>query len=86
MARVQGRGSAPGARTSPRPPGSPSPSPSRATAGVDVTSLLLALADRHAAADPALALRCLDAAAQMGGELPAPASRQREELAAGLRG
>ena len=65
--------------------GEPVPEP-EPTAGVDVTSLLLALADRHAAADPALALRCLDAAAQVGGELPGPASRQREELAAGLRG
>jgi hypothetical protein len=49
---------------------------------VDVRALLLALADRHATSDPGLALRCLDAVAQMPGELPRDASRQRRELAA----
>ena len=83
MARREGRrappGALPGRRRQPEPEPEPEPS-------VDVTALLLALADRHAAADPALALRCLDAAAQLGGKLPGPASRRREELAAGLRG
>ncbi len=57
-----------------------------AAAEVDVGALLLALAERHAADDPALAVRCLDAAAQTGGELPPAASRRRSELVAGLRG
>ena len=57
-----------------------------APAEVDVGALLLGLADRHAADDPALAVRCLDAAAQTGGELPPEASRRRRELLAGLRG
>ena len=53
---------------------------------VDVRALLLALADRHAAGDPGLAVRCLDAVAQMPGELPPAACRQRRELAAEVRG
>jgi hypothetical protein len=48
---------------------------------VDVRALLLALADRHAPSDPALALRCLDAVAQMPGDLPPEAYRTRRELA-----
>ena len=51
---------------------------------VDVRALLLGLADRHAASDPALALRCLDAVAQMPGDLSRDVSRRRQELASEL--
>jgi sulfide:quinone oxidoreductase len=50
---------------------------------VDVPALQLALAERHAAlGERALALRCLDAAAKLRGELPADAAARRRELAA----
>jgi sulfide:quinone oxidoreductase len=49
---------------------------------VDVRALLLGLAERHAVGDPKLALRCLDAAAQLSGDLPPDAARQRRELSA----
>jgi sulfide:quinone oxidoreductase len=53
---------------------------------IDVGALLLSLAERHAdAGDAALALRCLDAAEQLRGELPADAAAKRRELAAALR-
>ncbi|MGZ4268333.1 MAG: NAD(P)/FAD-dependent oxidoreductase [Solirubrobacteraceae bacterium] len=56
-------------------------------APIDVGRLLLSLAERHAEmGEPEMALRCLDAAEQVGGGLPPEASRQRRELAAGLRG
>ena len=48
---------------------------------VDVGALLLALAERHAAAgDRALARRCLDAAEQVLGTLPAAAAARRRQL------
>jgi sulfide:quinone oxidoreductase len=50
---------------------------------LDVGALLLALAERHARlGDRTLALRCLDAAEQLRGELPAEAAARRRELAA----
>jgi sulfide:quinone oxidoreductase len=53
---------------------------------LDVGALLLALAERHAQlGDRALALRCLDAAEQLRGELPAEAAARRRELATALR-
>jgi sulfide:quinone oxidoreductase len=53
---------------------------------IDVGALLLTLAERHAAVgDAALAVRCLDAAEQLRGELPAEAAAQRRELTAALR-
>ncbi|HEX6695557.1 MAG TPA: FAD-dependent oxidoreductase [Solirubrobacteraceae bacterium] len=49
---------------------------------IDVGDLLLALAERHATVgENALALRCLDAAAQVRGALPPEAAARREELA-----
>ena len=49
---------------------------------IDVGELLLGLAERHAAeGENALALRCLDAAAQVRGSLPPEAAARREELA-----
>jgi sulfide:quinone oxidoreductase len=53
---------------------------------IDVAGLLLALANNHAAAgDTALAVRCLDAAEQLRGDLPADAAAQRRELTGALR-
>jgi sulfide:quinone oxidoreductase len=52
---------------------------------IDVGALLLTLAERHAAmGEDALALRCLDAAQQVRGELPHDAAARRRELAAAL--
>jgi sulfide:quinone oxidoreductase len=49
---------------------------------IDVGELLLGLAERHATVgENALALRCLDAAAQVRGTLPPEAAARREELA-----
>jgi sulfide:quinone oxidoreductase len=49
---------------------------------IDVGELLLGLAERHASAgEDALALRCLDAAAQVRGALPPDAAARRDELA-----
>jgi sulfide:quinone oxidoreductase len=49
---------------------------------IDVGDLLLGLAERHAAVgESALALRCLDAARQIRGALPAEAAARREQLA-----
>jgi sulfide:quinone oxidoreductase len=49
---------------------------------IDVGGLLLGLAERHATeGENALALRCLDAAAQVRGSLPPEAAARREELA-----
>ncbi len=51
--------------------------------GIDVGELLLGLAERHATVgEDALALRCLDAAAQVRGALPPAAAARRDELAA----
>ena len=53
------------------------------SAGIDVGELLLGLAERHATVgEDALALRCLDAAAQVRGALPPAAAARRDELAA----
>ena len=53
---------------------------------IDVGDLLLRLAERNAAVgENALALRCLDAAAQVRGALPPDAAARRDELA-GARG
>ena len=50
---------------------------------IDVGDLLIGLADRHAAlGEKTLALRCLDAAAQVRGTLPPEAAARRDELAA----
>ena len=50
---------------------------------IDVGELLLGLAERHATVgEDALALRCLDAAAQVRGALPPAAAARRDELAA----
>ena len=50
---------------------------------IDVGELLLGLAERHATVgEDALALRCLDAAAQVRGALPPAAAAHRDELAA----
>jgi sulfide:quinone oxidoreductase len=50
---------------------------------VDVSDLLIGLADRHARmGEQALALRCLDAAARVRGELPPEAAARRDELSA----
>jgi sulfide:quinone oxidoreductase len=50
--------------------------------GIDVGELLLGLAERHATVgEDALALRCLDAAAQVRGALPPAAAARRDELA-----
>jgi sulfide:quinone oxidoreductase len=52
---------------------------------VDVGALLLTLAERHAdMGERSLAVRCLDAAEQLGGDLPANAAQWRRELAAPL--
>jgi sulfide:quinone oxidoreductase len=75
-AKVAARHLAPYLATAP-----PGPAP-EAEEPVDVRALLLALAERHAASDPGLALRCLDAVAQMPGELLPDAARQRRELRA----
>ena len=49
---------------------------------IDVGELLLGLAERHATlGEDALALRCLDAAAQVRGGLPPDAAARRDELA-----
>jgi sulfide:quinone oxidoreductase len=49
---------------------------------IDVGELLLGLAERHATVgEDALALRCLDAAAQVRGALPPDAAARRDELA-----
>jgi sulfide:quinone oxidoreductase len=49
---------------------------------IDVGELLLGLAERHATVgENALALRCLDAAAQVRGSLPPEAAARRDELA-----
>jgi sulfide:quinone oxidoreductase len=49
---------------------------------IDVGELLLGLAERHATlGERALALRCLDAARQVRGELPPEAAARRDELA-----
>ena len=49
---------------------------------IDVGELLLGLAERHATVgEDALALRCLDAAAQVRGALPPAAAARRDELA-----
>jgi sulfide:quinone oxidoreductase len=49
---------------------------------IDVGELLLGLAERHATVgENALALRCLDAAAQVRGVLPPEAAARRDELA-----
>jgi sulfide:quinone oxidoreductase len=56
--------------------------PEAETGEVDVGELLLSLAERHAAlGEDALALRCLNAAAQVMGMLPADAAARRDELA-----
>ena len=58
------------------------PEVSAASEEIDVGELLLGLAERHAAeGENALALRCLDAAAQVRGSLPPEAAARREELA-----
>ena len=50
---------------------------------IDVGELLLGLAERHVTVgEDALALRCLDAAAQVRGALPPAAAARRDELAA----
>ena len=52
------------------------------TEEIDVGALLLGLAERHATVgEDALALRCLDAAAQVRGALPPHAAARRDELA-----
>jgi sulfide:quinone oxidoreductase len=52
---------------------------------IDVAALLLTLAERHAElGERALAVRCLDAAEQLRGDLPAGAVARRRELAAAL--
>jgi sulfide:quinone oxidoreductase len=49
---------------------------------IDVGALLLSLAERHAdMGERSLAIRCLDAAEQLGGDLPAGAVSWRRELA-----
>ena len=61
-------------------PGSPPPTP-QGEDHVDVGSLLLNLASRHTASGELLmALRCLDAAREVLGELPPDAVAQRNEL------
>ena len=53
------------------------------TEEIDVGDLLLGLAERHATVgEDTLALRCLDAAAQVRGTLPPAAAARRDELAA----
>jgi sulfide:quinone oxidoreductase len=52
---------------------------------VDVGALLLTLAERHIdMGERSLAVRCLDAAEQLGSDLPADAAQWRRELAAPL--
>jgi hypothetical protein len=52
---------------------------------VDVGALLLKLAERHIdMGERSLAIRCLDAAEQLGSDLPASAMEWRRELAAPL--
>ncbi|MGZ8632254.1 MAG: hypothetical protein ACXWZZ_00170, partial [Solirubrobacteraceae bacterium] len=52
---------------------------------VDVSALLMTLAERHAQmGERSLAVRCLDAAEQLGGDLTADAAEWRRELAAPL--
>jgi sulfide:quinone oxidoreductase len=52
---------------------------------IDVGDLLLGLAERHAiVGEDALALRCLEAAAQVRGGLPPDAAARRDELASTL--
>jgi sulfide:quinone oxidoreductase len=58
------------------------PEAQEAAEEIDVGELLLGLAERHATVgENALALRCLDAAAQVRGALPPKAVARREELA-----
>jgi sulfide:quinone oxidoreductase len=61
-------------------PGSPPPAPKGAEQ-IDVGQLLLNLASRNiASGEPLMALRCLDAARQVLGELPPDALARRNEL------
>ena len=58
------------------------PATAEAAQEIDVGELLLGLAERHATlGEDALALRCLDAAAQVRGALPPDAAARRDELA-----
>jgi sulfide:quinone oxidoreductase len=58
------------------------PAPPAEPMGIDVGDLLLSLAERHAAlGEDALALRCLEAARQIRGDLPPDAAARRERLA-----
>jgi hypothetical protein len=58
------------------------PEAPEASEEIDVGDLLLGLAERHATAgENALALRCLNAAAQVRGTLPPDAAARRDELA-----
>jgi sulfide:quinone oxidoreductase len=58
------------------------PEPPADSAGIDVGDLLLGLSERHASlGEDALALRCLEAAGQVRGNLSPEAAARREQLA-----